>query len=95
MLLLILGSLIVRGEEEEGESGQTVRQDRSSGNLSLSGRVKLWDRKEGRKERRNEGRKDRVGRAGGKNCAVEGDREIAVVLKSLLPPFRNPAPPLE
>ena len=42
-------------------------------------------RKEGRKEETNEGRKDRVGRAGGKNCAVEGDREIAVVVKSLLP----------
>ena len=70
MLLLILGSLIVRGEEEEeGTDADGVRQDRSSGNLSRSGRVKLWDRKD---------------RAGGKNCAVEGDREIAVV-KSLLP----------
>ena len=64
MLLLILGSLIVRREEEEGESGQTVRQDRSSGNLSLSGRVKLWDRKEGRNEGTKVGRIGLVGQVG-------------------------------
>ena len=80
MLLLILGSLIIRGEEEEeGTDADGVRQDRSSGNLSRSGRVKLWDRKDraGGKKLRSRGRsRDR----GGKVAAA---------------PLRNPPPSLE
>ena len=72
------------GRTDGRRQADVVRQDRSSGSLSRvgRGRVKLWDRKEGRKE----GRKDREEkRAGGKNCAVQGDRDIAVA-KSLLQP---------